>query len=59
MFKTKKISHQESQKVGEILKRAREEKGISLGKISREIKVQERYLDKIEKGEYQGLPPVV
>ena len=59
MFKTKKIISQESQRVGEILKRAREEKGISLEKISREIKVQERYLEKIEKGEYQNMPPVV
>ena len=59
MFKTKQITSQESQKVGEILKQAREEKDISLGEISREIKVREKYLEKIEKGEYENLPPDV
>ena len=59
MFKTKKISHQESQRVGGILKQAREEKNISLKKISQEVKIQERYLEKIEKGEYRDLPPDV
>ncbi len=59
MFKTKKISHHESQRVGEILKQARVNKDISLKEISREIKVQERYLEKIEKGEYQNLLPDV
>ena len=59
MFKTKKISHQESQRVGEILKQAREEKNISLREISQEIKIQEKYLEKIEKGEYRNLPPDV
>ena len=59
MFKTKQISSQESQRVGEILKQAREEKNISLEEISRATKIRKRYLSEIEKGEYETLPPDV
>ena len=57
MFKTKKIISQESQRVGGILKQAREEKDISLEEISEATKIQRRYLEDIENGEYQNLPP--
>lgn len=59
MFKTKQISHKNSRRIGEILKQAREEKNISLEEVGEATKIQRGYLEDIENGEYQNLPPDV
>ncbi|QOS99762.1 helix-turn-helix domain-containing protein [Brevibacterium sp. JNUCC-42] len=42
--------------LGHVLKRAREEKGISLNDIQKMTKIQTRYLDAIERGDFHMLP---
>lgn len=44
------------QTVGEILKKAREEKKIPLSQVEREIKVKREYLLALESDDYQNLP---
>ena len=43
--------------VGEILHKAREEKGISLEEISKETKINIKYLKAIEANDFDNLPP--
>jgi cytoskeleton protein RodZ len=42
--------------LGEFLKKTREEKGISLKDIQDRTKIRSRYLEAIEKGEFQIVP---
>ncbi|WP_232697119.1 helix-turn-helix domain-containing protein [Brevibacillus daliensis] len=42
--------------LGQVLKRAREEKGISLEEIQKMTKIQTRYLEAIERGHFHFLP---
>ncbi len=55
-FKTKQI---ESFSLGEILKKAREEKGVKLEDVAEETKVQAKYLEFLEQDNYDKLPATV
>ena len=52
-FKTKEIN---LPSLGEQLKKAREEQGVSLEQASKATKIQIKYLDFLENGEYENLP---
>lgn len=43
-------------KVGEVLKKTRQAKGLSLGEIEKAIRVRKKYLEALEKGDYGNLP---
>ena len=45
-------------RVGERLKRAREEKGIDVAEISARTRIQQRHLEAIESGQYASLPSI-
>ena len=46
-------------KLGEVLRAAREAKGVDLPRVERETKIRERYLSALERGEYRELPGAV
>lgn len=46
-------------KLGEVLRAAREAKGVDLTRVERETKIRERYLSALERGEYRELPGAV
>ena len=46
-------------KLGEVLRAAREAKGLDLPRVERETKIRERYLSALERGEYRELPGAV
>lgn len=46
-------------KLGEVLRTAREGKGVDLARVERETKIRERYLSALERGEYRELPGAV
>jgi len=46
-------------KLGEVLRAAREAKGVDLPRVERETKIRERYLSALERGEYRDLPGAV
>jgi cytoskeletal protein RodZ len=46
-------------KLGEVLRTAREGKGVDLERVERETKIRERYLSALERGEYRELPGAV
>jgi cytoskeletal protein RodZ len=46
-------------KLGEVLRAAREAKGVDLARIERETKIRTRYLSALEHGEYRELPGTV
>jgi cytoskeletal protein RodZ len=46
-------------KLGEVLRAARETKGVDLPRVERETKIRERYLSALERGEYRELPGAV
>jgi cytoskeletal protein RodZ len=46
-------------KLGEMLRTAREAKGVDLARVERETKIRERYLAALESGEYRDLPGAV
>ena len=46
----------ELHKLGEVLRAAREAKGVDLTRVERETKIRERYLSALERGEYRELP---
>jgi cytoskeletal protein RodZ len=46
----------EAHKLGEVLRAAREAKGVDLVRVERETKIRERYLSALERGEYRELP---
>lgn len=45
--------------LGEVLRAAREAKGVDLVRVERETKIRERYLSALERGEYRELPGAV
>lgn len=47
---------EEVHKLGEVLRTAREAKGVDLPRVERETKIRERYLSALERGEYRELP---
>jgi len=46
----------EVHKLGEVLRTAREAKGVDLTRVERETKIRERYLSALEGGDYRDLP---
>jgi cytoskeletal protein RodZ len=50
---------EEVHKLGEVLRAARESKGVDLPRVERETKIRERYLSALERGEYRELPGAV
>ncbi len=56
-FQTKKIT--ETFKVGDYLRRRREEINLSIKEISQKLGIKCEYLDNLENGNYQDLPPQV
>jgi cytoskeletal protein RodZ len=46
-------------KLGEVLRAAREGKGVDLARVERDTKIRERYLSALERGEYRDLPGAV
>lgn len=46
-------------KLGEVLRTAREAKGVDLARVERETKIRERYLSALESGDYRDLPGAV
>jgi cytoskeletal protein RodZ len=46
----------EFHKLGEVLRSAREAKGVDLRRVERETKIRERYLSALERGDYRDLP---
>ncbi|MBA2632909.1 MAG: DUF4115 domain-containing protein [Chloroflexi bacterium] len=46
-------------KLGEVLRTAREAKGVDLSRVERDTKIRERYLSALERGEYRELPGAV
>ena len=47
---------EEVHKLGEVLRAAREARGVDLVRVERETKIRERYLSALERGEYRELP---
>jgi cytoskeletal protein RodZ len=45
-----------SHKLGEVLRAAREAKGVDLPRVERDTKIRARYLSALERGEYRELP---
>jgi cytoskeletal protein RodZ len=46
-------------KLGEVLRTAREAKGVDLNRVERDTKIRTRYLSALEQGEYRDLPGAV
>jgi cytoskeletal protein RodZ len=46
-------------KLGEVLRTAREARGVDLTRVERDTKIRERYLSALERGEYRELPGAV
>ena len=46
-------------KLGEVLRTAREAKGVDLNRVERDTKIRARYLSALEQGEYRDLPGAV
>jgi len=46
----------QAHRLGEVLRAAREAKGVDLPRVERETKIRERYLSALERGEYRELP---
>lgn len=46
-------------KLGEVLRSAREERGVDLARVERDTKIRARYLSALEGGEYRDLPGAV
>ena len=49
----------EVHKLGEVLRTAREAKGVDLARVERDTKIRERYLSALERGDYRDLPGAV
>jgi cytoskeletal protein RodZ len=48
-----------SHKLGEVLRAAREERGVDLARVERDTKIRARYLSALESGDYRELPGAV
>jgi cytoskeletal protein RodZ len=46
-------------KLGEVLRTAREAKGVDVGRVERDTKIRTRYLSALERGDYRDLPGAV
>ncbi len=53
------MSEQEGHKLGEVLRAAREERGVDLARVERDTKIRSRYLSALERGAYRELPGAV
>jgi cytoskeletal protein RodZ len=49
----------EIHKLGEVLRTAREARGVDLARVERDTKIRSRYLSALERGEYRELPGAV
>lgn len=49
----------DAHKLGEVLRAAREAKGVDLARVERDTKIRERYLSALERGDYPDLPGAV
>ncbi|HEY7333183.1 MAG TPA: RodZ domain-containing protein [Candidatus Limnocylindria bacterium] len=49
----------EGHKLGEVLRSAREERGVDLARVERDTKIRSRYLSALERGAYRDLPGAV
>jgi cytoskeletal protein RodZ len=49
----------QAHRLGDVLRAAREGKGVDLQKVERDTKIRERYLSALERGEYRELPGAV
>lgn len=58
LFKEKKI-HLDSETISERLRLARQSAGIKIEKAAKELKINVKYLDALEKGRFELLPPGV
>jgi cytoskeletal protein RodZ len=50
------VTEGRTHRLGDVLREAREEKGVDLTRVERETKIRERYLSALERGEYRELP---
>lgn len=50
------MTERELHKLGEVLRAARESKGVDLARVERDTKIRVRYLSALEGGEYRDLP---
>lgn len=53
------MSEESGHKLGEVLRAAREAKGVDLPRVERDTKIRARYLSALERGEYRELPGAV
>jgi cytoskeletal protein RodZ len=53
------VTDQELHKLGEVLRTAREAKGVDLARVERDTKIRARYLTALEEGDYAELPGAV
>jgi cytoskeletal protein RodZ len=53
------VTGTELHKLGEVLRSAREAKGVDLGRVERDTKIRVRYLSALETGNYRDLPGAV
>jgi cytoskeletal protein RodZ len=50
------VTQGQPHRLGDVLREAREAKGVDLVRVERETKIRERYLSALERGEYRELP---
>jgi cytoskeleton protein RodZ len=53
------VTEPEGHKLGEVLRAAREERGVDLARVERDTKIRSRYLSALERGAYRDLPGAV
>jgi cytoskeletal protein RodZ len=53
------VTDQEQNKLGEVLRTAREARGVDLARVERDTKIRARYLSALETGDYAELPGAV
>ncbi|MGH2456950.1 MAG: helix-turn-helix domain-containing protein, partial [Candidatus Limnocylindria bacterium] len=53
------MTDHQSHKLGEVLRGAREARGVDLARVERDTKIRARYLSALESGEYRDLPGAV
>lgn len=53
------MSEQEQHKLGDVLRAAREARGVDLARVERDTKIRARYLSALERGDYRDLPGAV
>jgi cytoskeletal protein RodZ len=53
------VTEAEGHKLGEVLRAAREERGVDLARVERDTKIRSRYLSALERGAYRELPGAV